>query len=57
MFRSCTNCGNDRKQVMTVTTPVGTRYFCSDRCYAEYLGINIDDIRGYYESHVVEDEE
>ncbi len=57
MFRSCTNCGNDRKQVMTVTTPVGARYFCSDRCYAEYLGINIDDIRGYYESHVVEDEE
>ena len=57
MFRNCTNCGNDRKQVMAVTTPVGTRYFCSDRCYAEYLGINIDDIRGYYESHVVEDEE
>ena len=60
MFRSCTYCGNDRKQVMTVTTPVGIRYFCSDRCYAEYLGINmlwriennihIRPQRRYYES-------
>ena len=57
MFENCSNCGNNKKQVMTVTTPVGIRYFCSDRCYAEYLGINIDHIRGYYESHVVEDEE
>ena len=57
MFENCTNCGNDRKQVMTVSTPVGTRYFCSDRCYAEYLGTNLDAIRGYYDSVVVEDEE
>ena len=56
-MHSCTNCGNDRKRVMTVTSPVGTRYFCSDRCYAEYLGTNLDAIRGYYDSVVVEDEE
>ena len=57
MFKSCINCGNDKKPLMTVMTPIGIRKFCSDRCYAEYLGIDTDVVRGYYESQVMEDEE
>jgi len=57
MFENCIQCGNNQKPLMTVMTPIGVRKYCSDKCYAEYLGINIDDVRGYYESHVVEDKE
>ena len=57
MFKSCINCGNDKKPLMTVMTPIGVRQFCSDRCYAEYLGIDMDVVRGYYDSQVMEDDD
>lgn len=57
MFKSCSNCGNDKKPLMTVMTPVGARMFCGDRCYAEYLGLDMDVVRGYYDSQVMEDDD
>ena len=56
MFGNCIQCGNDKKSLMTVMTPIGVRRFCSDRCYAEYLGLDMDLVRGYYDSQVMEDE-
>lgn len=57
MFKSCDNCGNEKKPLMKVMTPIGVRMFCSDRCYGEYLGLDMNIVQGYYESQVMEDEE
>ena len=57
MFKSCINCGNDKKSLMTVMTPIGIRKFCGDRCYAEYLGIDANIVKGYYDSQVMEDDD
>jgi len=54
---SCSNCGERKKKHMFVMTPIGQREFCSDRCYAEYVGVNLSDIRGYYSSQVMEDDD
>lgn len=57
MLNNCIECGNSKKPLMTVMTPIGVRMFCSDRCYGEYLGLDMDIVRGYYNSQVMEDEE
>ena len=53
---TCVNCGKTKGRMMTVMTPIGVKEFCGDRCYAEYLGIDTDAVKGYYESQVMEDE-
>ena len=54
---TCANCEESKKRHMFVMTPIGQREFCGDRCYAEYVGVNPDDVRGFYESQIMEDEE
>ena len=53
---TCVNCEKTKGRMMTVMLPVGQREFCSDRCYGEYLGLDMDIVQGYYESQVMEDE-
>jgi hypothetical protein len=44
--RVCANC--DKQAVFDVDTAIGTRSFCSEKCYAEYNGLEVMDDPNFY---------
>ena len=44
--RVCCNC--DKQAVFDVDTAIGTRSFCSEKCYAEYNGLEVMDDPNFY---------
>ena len=45
MSGKCCCCDNDSK--FKDNTPVGVKYFCSEKCWAEYMGLEVKP-EGFY---------
>ena len=41
----CSNCGESSK--FSTTTPTGLRHFCTEKCWAEYTGVEVKP-EGHY---------
>ncbi len=43
----CANCGYKPTPYRRIPTAIGRRDFCTEKCYAEYIGIPVME-EGYY---------
>jgi len=45
--RNCANCDHSVTPYKDIPTAIGQRNFCSEKCYAEYIGVPVKE-EGYY---------
>jgi len=45
--RNCANCDHSVTPYKNIPTAIGQRNFCSEKCYAEYIGVPVKE-EGYY---------